>query len=123
MGHEFLRHIERTKVLVYVIDGSNKEPHTPTEAFENLKAELELYCQGLSTRPSLVFFNKMDLEESLINYQYFTSEYDLPVVGGSAKEGSNVEPLVKTLREMVERLKSTHDTGPSPNKSQIEAWE
>lgn len=108
MGHEFLRHIERTKVLVYVIDGANSEPHTPTQAFENLKAELELYCEGLSARPSLVFFNKMDLEEALINYQYFTSEYDLTVVGGSAKEGSNMEPLVKTLRGMVERLSNSN---------------
>ncbi|KAL6519608.1 hypothetical protein OROMI_032884 [Orobanche minor] len=64
LGHAFLRHIERTKVLAYVLDlvagldGRKGVP--PWEQLKDLMLELELYCEGLSCRPSLVVANKID---------------------------------------------------------------
>ena len=65
LGHEFLRHIERTKVLLYVLDGVGSAEglvnEAPVEVLRKLKNELERYCPGLSRRPSLVWLNKADL--------------------------------------------------------------
>ncbi len=67
LGHEFLRHIERTKVLIYVLDMAGVDGRSPWEDYTSLKKELELYKEGLSTRPSLIVANKMDLPESAEN--------------------------------------------------------
>eukprot|EP00953_Heterococcus_sp_UTEX-ZZ885_P041042 20952-Heterococcus_DN1.PRE.6 len=64
LGHEFLRHIERTKALIYVIDTSGEEGRLPYKDFECLREELRLYDEHLSLRPSMVVANKMDDSES-----------------------------------------------------------
>lgn len=71
LGHEFLRHIERTKVLVYVLDMGAVDGRTPWEDYVSLRKELELYKEGLSDRPSLIVANKMDLDNAKENLQTF----------------------------------------------------
>ena len=67
LGHEFLRHIERTKVLIYVVDMSNTSNKAVTsssdaiEDFITLRRELELYNPLLLDKPSFVFANKLDI--------------------------------------------------------------
>ena len=68
LGHAFLRHIERTSVLLYVLDMGCVDGRTPWDDLASLEQELELYLAGLSKRPSLIVANKMDLpgaEENL----------------------------------------------------------
>ncbi|KAI9907078.1 hypothetical protein PsorP6_004326 [Peronosclerospora sorghi] len=60
LGHDFLRHIERTKLLMYVLDTAGSEGRDPLEDFSHLQKELELYAPGISSRPSLIVANKMD---------------------------------------------------------------
>ena len=60
LGHEFLRHIERTKVLVHLVDGSETKP---SEIFTQINKELELFGEGLSDKPQVLALNKIDLEE------------------------------------------------------------
>lgn len=67
LGHEFLRHIERTKVLVYVLDMGGVDGRDPLDDYENLKKELELYKDGLAARPSLIVANKMDVDGAAEN--------------------------------------------------------
>jgi GTP-binding protein len=67
LGHEFLRHIERTKVLIYVLDMGGVDGRTPWDDYASLKKELELYKTGLSSRPSLIVANKMDIPEATEN--------------------------------------------------------
>jgi len=74
LGHEFLRHIERTKVLVFVLDMGGVDGRTPWEDYASLKRELELYQSGLSSRPSLIVANKMDLPEAAENLVRLRSE-------------------------------------------------
>ncbi|KAK1948314.1 Serine/threonine-protein kinase ICK [Phytophthora citrophthora] len=62
LGHDFLRHIERTKILMYVLDTAGSEGRDPMEDFTHLQKELELYAPGISSRPSLIIANKMDEE-------------------------------------------------------------
>ena len=61
LGHTFLKHIERTKVLLYVLDGASTEGRDPGDDLENLMEELRLYNPELMQKPSLVFANKIDL--------------------------------------------------------------
>ena len=62
LGHAFLRHIERTSVLSYVLDMGGVDGRDPLDDLDALKNELELYMPGLSKRASMVIANKMDLE-------------------------------------------------------------
>ena len=67
LGHAFLKHIERTHVLLYVLDMAGIDGRKPYDDFIHLKRELELYMRGLSKRPALIAANKMDLPESVEN--------------------------------------------------------
>ena len=60
LGHEFLRHVERTKVLIHLIDGSGEDP---SGEFRKITEELRLFDEGLVLKPVLLAINKVDLEE------------------------------------------------------------
>jgi len=61
LGHEFLRHIERTRVLVHLLDGSQSDP---LNDFKTINAELAAFGHGLADKPQIVAFNKIDLPEA-----------------------------------------------------------
>ena len=61
LGHDFLRHIERTKVLIHIVDISSYEGRDPLEDFDKINAELQMFNEKLSQRPQLVVGNKIDL--------------------------------------------------------------
>ena len=67
LGHEFLRHIERTKMLLYVLEMAGVDGRNPVDDLKVLQNELELYLKGLSERAVFVIANKMDLPESADN--------------------------------------------------------
>ncbi len=69
LGHDFLRHIERTKVLIHVLDVSGLEGRDPVEDFHKINNELKLYNEKLFKRPQIVAANKMDLPEAQANFQ------------------------------------------------------
>ena len=68
LGHDFLRHIERTKVLIHVLDVSGLEGRDPIEDFHKINNELKLYNEKLFKRPQIVAANKMDLPEAQANF-------------------------------------------------------
>ena len=107
LGHSFLKHIERTKILLFVIDMSGLEGRDPLESYQVLKSELELYMKGLSARPAIIAANKMDLPESQGNLDIFKKEiYDVPIVPISAKDRINMGELLRFLKLKLEKLKS-----------------
>ncbi|MBD9017518.1 MAG: DUF1967 domain-containing protein, partial [Coprococcus comes] len=61
LGHDFLRHIERTKVLVHVVDAASVEGRDPVEDIYKINAELEAYNKEISMRPQVIAANKVDL--------------------------------------------------------------
>src|SRR5436305_3278484 len=63
LGHEFLRHVQRTRLLLHILDGASLE-RDPWQDFENINKELREYDEQLATRPQIVVFNKMDLPEA-----------------------------------------------------------
>ncbi|KAI7874786.1 obg family GTPase CgtA [Mucor mucedo] len=105
LGHAFLRHVERAKMLVYVIDVSGP---TPFEDLKTLQYELEAYRPGLTKRQSLIVANKADkagtAKENLALLQSQVNK-SIPIVPVSAKFEKNVLKLTSVLRKEVERIR------------------
>lgn len=77
LGHEFLRHVDRCRLLVHVIDISGSEGRDPIEDFEKINAELAAFSEDLTTRPQIIVGNKCDLceEEEIAKFaDYFESK-------------------------------------------------
>lgn len=106
LGHSFLKHIERTKILLFVIDMSGLEGRDPLQTYQVLNNELELYMKGLSMRPAIIAANKMDIPESKDNLDIFKKEvYDVPIVPISARDKINLDELLNMLKLKLEKLK------------------
>ena len=111
LGHSFLKHIERTKMLIYVLDMAGTDGREPWDDYKSLKNELELYMKGLSKRPSIIVANKMDLPESQENLELLKSDIDpnIKVIPISAKEHENVNELKFIIKDfLVENAKQLH---------------
>lgn len=104
LGHEFLRHIERSRVLVYVLDAAGVDQRQPWDDLAVLQRELELYREGLSKRPALVVANKIDLPEAAENLPELRRRVNLPMLEISAAQGTNCQRLVQELRELLASL-------------------
>jgi GTP-binding protein len=105
LGDEFLRHIERTRVLVYVLDGSGQEGRSPLSDLEVLRRELALYQPQLAERPALIAFNKMDMPEAQQNWEGFRDdpavrELDVLPVSGAARIG--LDALILRIAQELE---------------------
>lgn len=106
LGHQFLKHIERTHVLAYVLDMAAVDGRDPIEDLRHLRQELELYMKGLSKRPAIIIANKMDLpgsEEKLELLREELSNRTWPIIPVTASQGE-LNNLRDTLREMVKEL-------------------
>lgn len=104
LGHEFLRHIERTRVLIYVIDMAGVDGRDPLEDFKSLQKELEAYLKGLSKRPAIVIANKMDIpvaEENLVRFRKKFKKFEVFPV--SAELGLGMEDLREILLAILNR--------------------
>ncbi len=99
VGHDFLRHIERTSFLVFVVDVAGVDGRDPVDDYVNLRKELRLYREELDRRPYLVVANKLDLDAGRANLPDFvkhTGEQPLEV---SATAGSGIDALKASLHE------------------------
>ena len=109
LGHHFLRHIERTHLLVYVLDMAGIDGRTPWDDFRHLQNELELYMKGLSKRPALIAANKMDLPESEENLALLRDELSSEVIDivPISADKCELDNLKALLREKVGQLKAS----------------
>lgn len=99
LGHEFLRHIMRCRLLLYVLDMGGEEGRSPLDDLASLRRELSLYDPQLGDRPWLVVANKMDLTEAAANLALFKTRFpNLTVVPISASSGTGLEALQTTLK-------------------------
>ncbi len=107
LGHDFLRHIERTRILIHLLDGSAKEP---LEDWRTINEELALYNVALEERPQLVVLNKMDLPDAVAWEPILREEIEkegYPFCSISAVTGQDV-------RQMLYRVKKMLDEAPLP---------
>lgn len=105
LGHDFLRHIERTKILLYVLDTAGSEGRDPLKDLEHLQRELELYAPNITTRPSLIVANKMDARGADKNLPRLREATDMAVLPISAKHKVDIDGVARTLRWMMENYR------------------
>src|SRR5881409_2109692 len=98
LGHEFLRHITRCRILVFVIDVAGSEGRNPVEDLQNLRKEIDLYDPMLSSRPWLIIANKMDLPNANENLRALQERFPrTKIVATSAAKGEGIAELKETL--------------------------
>lgn len=99
LGLSFLRHIERCRFLLFVLDLSEPEPWVQ---LEHLRFELDQYDPGLSNRPQVIVANKLDLPQAQTNLKALRAQVSQRVIPVSAMTGQNIEELILHLRELYD---------------------
>ena len=94
LGHQFLRHVERTRVLVHVVDLHGSDPRAE---YRQIRAELEAYGHGLAARPEVVVANKLDLGPNELALKELRAEVDTEVVAISGVTGEGLPALVRAI--------------------------
>ncbi|MEG0326212.1 MAG: GTPase ObgE [Cellulosilyticaceae bacterium] len=105
LGHDFLRHVERTKVIVHVVDVSGSEGRDPVEDIYTIKKEINAYNpQILETKPQIIAANKMDINESEENLARLKAEFEpkgIKVVPISAAANENLQELLEDVSTLL----------------------
>jgi GTP-binding protein len=103
LGHEFLRHITRCRIFLFVVDVAGSEGRNPVEDLQQLRKELDLYDPLLSQRPWFVIANKMDLPGVEENLDALRKKFPrIDIVPVSAAKGEGIEELKKKLTRWLE---------------------
>ncbi|MBM3267764.1 MAG: GTPase ObgE [Candidatus Sericytochromatia bacterium] len=118
LGHEFLRHLERTRVLVHVVDLSGGlEGRDPLEDWRTIERELAQYSPELAGRPRLAAFNKIDLPEAQAHLDRVGAELatqGIPAFPVSAATRQGLDPLLNHLRRLVAETPAPPRFEPAP---------
>ena len=101
LGHKFLKHIERTKIIAHVIDMSASEGRDPYEDYLVIRKELEKFSPKLLNKEEIIIANKMDLPESHDNLIKFKEKIDKEVYEISALNNQNLDKIINVLSEKV----------------------
>ncbi|SHJ82401.1 GTPase ObgE [Paramaledivibacter caminithermalis] len=108
LGHEFLRHVERTKLLVHVIDISGIEGRDPIKDFEKINKELELFNPVLASRQQVIAANKIDLLDDMEKFKEFEktmSRKGYKVFPVSAATNKGIKELMLYITELLDKIK------------------
>ncbi|NLC17747.1 MAG: GTPase ObgE [Clostridiales bacterium] len=136
LGHEFLRHIERTKVIIHLVDAASTEGRDPLDDIKTINQELENYNPELLTRPQVIAANKMDLmaeEDAAVVLQMLRDEFEpqgIKVFAISAVSGKGIKELLYYVRDMLKNLDQTpvvfereyYPEEPDDEYEPIEVW-
>ncbi len=108
LGHKFLKHIERTKVLIHVVDVSGSEGRSPIEDFEKINAELEQYSPKLMKKPQIVAANKIDLigedDPKYLEFKEYVESKGYKVFPMSAPINIGVKEVLAEAAERLQKL-------------------
>lgn len=118
LGVEFLRHVERTRLLIHVIDVSGIEGRDPIEDYNKINEELKLYNEKLSKKPQIVAANKTDITGADENFEKLKSEMDkrnVKIFKISAATNKGLRELMLYAGSLLDTLQDTMD-------DEIEEW-
>ncbi len=112
LGHEFLRHIERTKVLIHMVDAASTEGRDPVDDIYKINAELEAYNPDIAARPQVIAANKIDAlyEGEAETLDRLKAEFEpkgIRVFPISAVSGKGLDELLYHVRTMLDQLDDT----------------
>ena len=106
LGLSFLKHVERTSVLVFIIDISGQEVRDPFEDFTVLRNELQLYSEEMLQKPFLVVLNKIDIDDAEENAKAFREKYPFDpstLFEISAMNVLGFDPLIAKIKELAQK--------------------
>lgn len=106
LGHQFLRHVERTRLIVHVVDMSGIEGRDPYDDYVKINEELEQYDSSLRAKKQIIVANKMDLpgaEENLASFKQRLQE-DIPVYPISAVTKQGLQDVLLKIADMLEEI-------------------
>lgn len=109
LGIQFLKHIERTRVIVHVIDMSSSEGRNPVEDYNKINLELESYNPDLLKRPQIIVANKMDLPGAEENLEEFKKQLNVEVIPISAFTKDNLNELIYKVADKLDEVKLIPD--------------
>lgn len=112
LGHDFLRHIERTRLLVHVLDISGSEGRDPIEDYKQIRKELADYSPKLTELPELIAANKMDITGAEDYLEFLREELEganVEIFPVSAATAKGFEPLLDRILALLETLPSTRE--------------
>ena len=108
LGHDFLRHIDRCRLLVHIVDVSGSEARDPIEDFEKINEELANYSADLASRPMIVAANKCDLipdgSDNLARFREYVTQRGYPFYEISAATTQGTKQLVRTIAGKLKEL-------------------
>lgn len=103
LGHKFLKHAMRTKILAHVVDMGSFEGRDPIEDFKTIKKEIDKYSNKLSSKKQIVIANKMDLPSGKENLEKFKIEFpDMKIFEISAINNTGIEELLKNIADILD---------------------
>ena len=105
LGHKFLRHIERTKIIAHVIDMSGSEGRDPYQDYLSIRKELENFSEKLIKKPEIIIANKMDIEGSKDNLIKFKEHVKEPIYEISAINNKGLDTVINELLNLVKNTK------------------
>lgn len=110
LGHEFLRHIERTKVMVHIVDAASTEGRDPIEDIYAINKELEAYNPEIASRPQIIAANKIDMiyseDDPITRIKEEFEPKGIPVYPISAISGKGLRELLYAVRNKLDGLDS-----------------
>jgi GTP-binding protein len=118
LGLEFLRHIERTKVLLHLVDVSSASGRDPVSDYQIIDSELKLYSASLLEKPRMVVASKMDALDDparLERLRLFCREQNIELAEISAVTGQGIGSLVSRLWSWLEKLKPDAESAAAGN--------
>ena len=105
LGHKFLKHIERTKIIAHIIDMSSSEGRDPYEDYQVIRKELETFSPKLLNKQEVIIANKMDLPNSKENLEKFKKKINREVYEISALNNQNLDKVINVLSDLVKNTK------------------
>lgn len=116
LGHEFLRHVERCRLIVHVVDVSGIEGRDPQEDFEIINAELAKFNEELAQRPQIVAANKSDMatDEQIEAFRSYIEEQGIPFFCISAATTQGTSELIQKVAEVLDTLPPIKEYEPDP---------
>lgn len=106
LGHQFLRHVERTRLILHVIDMAGSEGRDPYEDYVAINKELQLYNEKLADRPQIVVANKMDLPEAIENLEEFKQKVgpEVQILSISAATQMGIREMIYAVADQLDAL-------------------
>ena len=113
LGHEFLRHVERTRLLVHLVDAMPSDGSDPVRKYRTIRSELEKYSPALAARPEVLVVTKLDLTGAEAARDRLAAELCREVIAISAVTGKGLPALIGRIADLLDELPAPDEPAPS----------